>query len=126
MSNDGESGVWLNASSLKWLRFPSQKTGVARLAPRIVGCTLGYETVRTALPLPVVEVLHEVYERAQITKGCPDLVLWRDGGQCTRFIEVKCPHWDRVLPHQTQFIVAANAMGMSSEVVEWEFASGGL
>ena len=60
---------------------------------------------------------------SKIDKGVFDLVLWRNSDKRIRFIEVKCPHWDRQTPEQISFSEVVRERGIKTEVVEWEFDS---
>jgi hypothetical protein len=108
----GESGAWLNSRSTT--------TGVVDLVRRHDG---GFQTVRVNLPGYVSEVLSELYQITRLTKGAPDLVVWSEADRGVRFIEVKCPHWDKVSVQQSTFLRAATDFGCVTSVVEWEFAS---
>jgi VRR-NUC domain len=80
-----------------------------------------YETKRTKLPDFVTSALKAVYIRGALRKGCPDLVIWRDGTARLRLVEVKCPEWDHPGPDQTKFMTVAKSTGIRSKVVEWRF-----
>ena len=107
----GESGAWLNSRSTT--------SAVVDLVRRPDG---GFQTVRVNLPAYLSEVLSELYEITGLTKGAPDLVVWSEADRGIRFIEVKCPHWDRVSVEQSTFLHAATQRGCATSVVEWEFA----
>lgn len=111
----GERGVWLNSRSTK--------SGVVGLNVRVSGACVQYKTQREPLPSFVVSQLAALHQEAGQVKGRPDLVLWRADLTALRFVEVKCPHWDRVSPNQQYFIQVAQSLGVPTKVVEWEFGS---
>lgn len=106
----GEAGAWLNS------RGVSSGT---------IGLTLDksgkLKTVRMRLPKFVAEKLQQLYAASRLSKGAPDLVLWNDRTQAVRFVEVKCPDWDRPSPEQVQFHRIAEATGCRVDIVEWRF-----
>jgi len=106
----GESGAWLN----------SRKVGQATVdLKRDQSGT--FKTVRVVLPEFVASTLRELYEETMLKKGAPDLVVWHERTHRLRFVEVKNPRWDRPSNEQLQFLNAAQARGMSTEIAEWEF-----
>jgi len=105
----GERGVWMNSRGTT--------SGVVDLVRR----DDHYQTKRTRLPDFVTSALKAVYARGDLRKGCPDLVIWRDGTERLRLVEVKCPEWDHLGPDQTQFMAVAKGRGIPSKVVEWRF-----
>ena len=106
----GESGAWLNSRGLD--------SGVADL----ISIKLGeFKTKRVPLPSFVSERLKQLYIKANVKKGCPDLVIWNSKTQGMRLVEVKCPHWDSPSPEQNKFIEAAESSGIGAKIVEWEF-----
>ncbi|MEQ1822181.1 MAG: VRR-NUC domain-containing protein [Fimbriimonadaceae bacterium] len=113
-----EEGLWLNASGLGWLSRGKELSGVTGLR----ATASGYETERALLPLFVADTIRAIYVRAGVGKGCPDLVVWSSLDGSVRFIEVKCPRWDRVLDHQERFMEAARSFGVGVEVVNWSFS----
>jgi hypothetical protein len=107
-----ETGAWLNSRGVKsavidFVRGPSGR----------------FSTVRVALPAFVAAQFKALYERTGLAKGAPDLVVWNAAAKRVRFIEVKNPHWDRPSREQIAFLRAAEAMGLSVAIVEWEFES---
>ncbi|MCC7433123.1 MAG: VRR-NUC domain-containing protein [Methanoregulaceae archaeon] len=114
-----ERGVWLNASSRKWMNRPSGKhTGVIGLA-RDASKPSGFSTIRAPIPEAVIERLIVIYSHAGIARGCPDLVLWDERVRRIRLIEVKCPLWDRLSADQVSFLNVARALGIDVEIREW-------
>jgi hypothetical protein len=106
----GETGAWLNSR------------GVKSATVDVVCDQSGrFKTVRAALPRFVAAHLEELYREARVTKGAPDLVVWHEPTHRIRFIEVKNPHCDRMSSEQLQFFGAAEALGISIAIVEWEF-----
>lgn len=105
-----EQGAWLNSRGTG--------SGVIDLAADATG---RLRTVRRSLPLFVGHTLQELYRRAKVTRGCPDLVIWRATSEEIRLIEVKCPDWDAPTPEQAAFLAAAETMGITATVVEWRF-----
>lgn len=63
-----------------------------------------YVTRRISLPDFVSETLKRTYEAAEVKRGCPDLVIWNEDSKQVRFVEVKCPHWDRPTKEQELFL----------------------
>jgi len=61
------------------------------------------------------------YELITKYKQFDDLVAWNKSTKVLRFIEVKCPHWDRQSPEQLAFANLAQEQGISVNVAEWEF-----
>lgn len=108
-----ERGVWLNSRGLA--------TGACDLIAR--ESRTGFQTVRERIPRHVAEVLKSIYDHTQLTKGCPDLVIWRTDASTFRLVEVKCPHWDRPSAAQVEFMAEAERRGVGTKVVEWEFGS---
>lgn len=105
-----EEGAWLNSRGTR--------SGVVDLSRRENGI---FKSVRTSLPSFVSVTLDSLYQSTGAKKGAPDLVIWNVSTQTIRFIEVKCPHWDRPSPEQLRFLDAAKALGISTAIVEWEF-----
>lgn len=110
----GEEGWWLNSRGTK--------TGVVDLR----STDDGFATRRRELPPAVSSLLAEFYEDPRVTKGVFDLVLWHPTSERIRFVEVKCPHWDRPSKAQLLFARLAEARGVETEAVEWEFAGHAL
>ena len=108
-----ERGVWLNSRKAA--------SGVVALQAYEKDGKQRFRTRREPLPLFVAAQLEAIYTDAQVAKGCPDLVIWRQDREELRLIEVKCPHWDELTAEQERFITAAAGRGVSTRVVEWEF-----
>ena len=106
----GESGAWLNSRGTR--------TGVTDLTRTPEG-TL--KTVRTELPPFVSDLLKTFYKTPGLSKGIFDLVIWHEASKQVRFIEVKCPHRDRLTPEQRAFADIARQLYIDTDVVEWEF-----
>jgi hypothetical protein len=106
----GESGAWLNSRGTR--------TGVIDLARTPEG---RLKTVRTELPEFVSDLLKSFYKMPNVTKGIFDLVIWNESDQPVRFVEVKCPHWDRLTPEQTAFTKIAQERNIEAEIPEWKF-----
>ena len=104
-----EKGMWINSRGTK--------TGVSSIKRR----SGTIKTVRERFPSLIAEFLEEVYESTSLAKGCPDLVIWNKESYAFRFVEVKCPKWDRPSKEQSDFIVYANERGISATIVEWLF-----
>ena len=107
---EDEQGVWLNSRTTT--------TGVKDLLEINPG---KFKTIRLSLPACVKECLSSFYNLPNVSKGVFDLVIWRSSDCRIRFIEVKCPHWDRLTAEQLQFAKLANKQGIATDVVEWEF-----
>ena len=107
-----EEGAWLNSRGTT--------TGVYDLIEYEPG---KFRTIRCNLPDFVQGCLRTFYDHPDIDKGVFDLVLWRNSDKRIRFIEVKCPHWDRQTPEQISFSEVVRERGIKTEVVEWEFDS---
>ncbi len=106
----GEQGAWLNSRGTK--------TGAVDLEEVTPG---KYKTVRRTLPSFVQSCLQSFYFHPEVAKGIYDLVLWHKETENIRFIEVKCPHWDRPTPEQKVFANLAREKGISAQVSDWEF-----
>lgn len=106
-----ESGAWLNSRGVE--------TGTVDLLRDQSG---KFKSVRILLPAFVQSTLRRLYADTGLAKGAPDLVIWNEESGRLRFVEVKCPHWDRPSAAQLQFHRAAEAAGYSVTIVEWEFA----
>lgn len=108
-----ESGAWLNSRGTN--------SGVIDLEMDHTG---RLKSVRTALPKFVTARLKQVYSEAGALKGIPDLVLWSKAGRYVRFVEVKCPEWDRASPEQMHVHAICRSMGCAVEIAEWRFLDG--
>jgi hypothetical protein len=106
-----EKGVWLNSRG--------SRSGVIDLVKR----KEKYKSIRVMLPKYISEIIEEIYKSTSRRKGCPDLIIWNDQNGTIRFVEVKCPLWDRLREGQDEFINIAKGMGLSTKIVEWEFAN---
>ena len=80
-----------------------------------------FKTQRVQLTEHVAAVLESLLTETGLSKGVPDLIIWSSRTQSVRFVEVKCPHWDRPTHEQSVFRQAASARGIESRIVEWEF-----
>ena len=109
----GEDGVWINSRSTT--------TGVCGLS-RKVGKV---ETIRKELPDFISVFLASVYENEKLSSGCPDLVIWNNETRAFRFVEVKCPLWDRPTKQQYQFMAFAASEGIETMISEWVFEDSG-
>jgi hypothetical protein len=109
----GESGAWMNSRSTI--------TGAIDLV--LTGTHPAFRTRRIELPEFVSSVLREIYKRANLKRGCADLVIWNSASREVRLVEVKCPHWDKPSRAQRIFFQVAEEMGLESSIVEWEFVS---
>jgi len=110
---DGEDGAWINSrgtdtAAVDLIRRPDGK----------------FATVRAKLPDFVQERLKSFYDHPEVAKGVFDLVIWHISDKKVRFVEVKCPHWDRPTPEQKRFAELANEWGIETHIAEWEFVSG--
>ena len=106
---DGEDGVWINSRGTT-----SGVTGLERVSGKL-------RTVRKDLPDAVSTFLIEAYRSTSLAKGCPDLVIWNTSSMDFRFVEVKCPVWDRPTKEQNEFMAYARSLGVGAEIVEWVF-----
>lgn len=107
---EDEQGVWLNSRTTK--------TGVSDLRENTSG---KFKTVRLSLPLYVQDCLRSFYDLPDVSKGVFDLVIWRTSDCSIRFVEVKCPHWDKPTAEQIRFAELAEQKGIANEIIEWEF-----
>ena len=80
-----------------------------------------YQTIRIGIPEFVSKAIEMLYAKSELSKGCPDLVIWNERESTIRFVEVKCPHWDRAFPEQLKFMHVAEENGIGTKIVEWEF-----
>jgi len=108
---DKEAGVWLNSRG--------KKTGVIDLNEITAG---KFETVRFDLPKHVQQCLKSFYDNPEVSKGVYDLMLWSTESDRIRFIEVKCPHWDKPTKEQEVFSGLAREKGIETSIAEWEFS----
>ncbi len=102
----GEAGAWLNSRGVS--------SGTVDLTMDKSG---SLKTVRIRLPKFVAEKLRQLYATSRLSKGAPDLVLWNGRTHAVRFVEVKCPDWDRPSPEQFQFHRIAEAAGCRVDIV---------
>ena len=109
----GEKGAWLNSRK--------SDSGVVDLACRVRNRKARYYSLRENLPKFVSKKIMEIFRLAKLEKGCPDLVMWNMESLRLRFIEVKCPRWDKLTKEQQQFMRVAKLNGISVKIVEWEF-----
>lgn len=72
-----------------------------------------FKTRRIHLPTFVSARLRSLYEASGLSKGAPDLIIWNTGDSSVRFVEVKCPHWDRPSEEQLRFLRVAEAAGVT-------------
>ena len=107
---EGESGAWLNSSSVR--------SGVVDLIRDPTG---KFKTSRATLPEFVAASIQRLYIAAGVAKGMLDLVIWNRDNEGVRFVEVKCPHWDKPTKEQTAVMTAAISLGYEVDVAEWEF-----
>lgn len=105
-----EQGAWLNSRGMRLGVIDLQLDASGRL-----------RTVRVELPKFVSETLADLYCRAGVRKGCPDLVIWDLRGKTLRLVEVKCRDWDAPSAEQAQFLATAGECGIVASVVEWRF-----
>lgn len=106
---EGEEGVWLNSRS--------RKSGVSAISYD----DEEFRTIRTDLPEPVSSFLEEVYGLSEHSRGWPDLVIWDRHSLKFRFVEVKCPVWDRPTKEQTAFMSYAESRGIATKIATWVF-----
>ena len=106
---NGEEGVWMNSRSVT--------TGVCGLARN----SQTIKAIRKPLATVAAEVLAEIYDATELTKGCPDLVIWNTNSRLLRLVEVKCPIWDRPTPEQEIFMEYAKSKGIDTKIAEWYF-----
>jgi hypothetical protein len=107
---DGESGAWLNSRGTT--------SGVVDLVEDRVG---RFKAVRSPLPVFVRARLQGIYRQLDVRKGIPDLVIWKCAEQSIRFVEVKCPRWDRASAEQLRLHEICRSMGYAVSVREWLF-----
>ena len=105
-----EDGVWINSRSLI--------SGVRHLRPLPDG---KYKTERQEFPQFVSKFISDAYKNTQLKKGCPDLVIWNEFDVTLRFVEVKCPKWDRASDEQFEFMEYAKKNGIEAKISEWIF-----
>lgn len=108
----GERGAWINSRGTKTGAVDLVRTAHGKLSTR-----------REKLPRFVADLLRSLYDSTGLRKGAPDLVIWNPEKSSVRFIEVKCPHWDRPSAEQLKFLSAARDRGIETTIVEWEFAA---
>src|SRR6266566_4365823 len=96
-------------------RARTDRKGVVEGKSVAVGCGSSMKRKRREpLPLFVVKKLEDIYARAQLTRGCPDLVIWRTDRDQFRLVEVKCPEWDKPSDEQRRFIEVAYEIGVET------------
>ena len=106
---EGEDGVWINSRGTK--------SGVYDL--ELVDGKL--QTIRKNLPQFISKFLADTYKSNILAKGCPDLVIWSTKSVSFRFVEVKCPKWDRLGKEQKAFIAHATNKNIETTIAEWVF-----
>jgi hypothetical protein len=109
-----EKGAWLNSRSTT--------RGVDGLVSSNEN-GIRYKTSGCELPGFVTSKLDSIYREAMLTKGCPDLVIWRTDLDEVRLVEVKNSHWDRLSQEQISFRNVAERLSVKCKTVEWEFAA---
>lgn len=112
LTQAGESGVWMNSRGTK--------SGVVDVRRSPEG---KFKTLRSPLPAFVGRLLQSIYEAAGLRKGAPDLVIWSNDTKKIRFVEVKCPHWDKPSKEQLRFLIEADRRGIPTLIAEWEFVA---
>lgn len=106
---EGEEGAWLNSRS--------RGSGVSAISSD----NGNIRTIRIDLPEPVSSFLAEVYALWGHSRGRPDLVLWDRRTLEFRFVEVKCPVWDRPTKEQVEFMSYAESCGIATKISTWVF-----
>ncbi len=106
----GEEGAWLNSRGVS--------SGTAELTRDPTG---KFKTRRIDLPKFVSVRLASLYLASGLSKGAPDLIIWNADSESVRFVEVKCPHWDKPSTEQLRFLSFAAVAGVEVSIVEWEF-----
>jgi hypothetical protein len=104
-----EDGVWINSRGTK--------TG----AYDLVSVEGKFKTLRKQLPQECSSFLEDTYKYGDLAKGCPDLVIWDKTSIAFRFVEVKCPKWDRLSSEQIAFISHAQQRSIDTQIAEWLF-----
>ena len=110
---EGEKGVWMNSRGIK--------SGVEDVIKLYHIDKYKLKTIRINLPDFVSKTLFGIYESTGLSKGCPDLIIWNEITKNIRFIEVKCPHWDKPSKEQDVFLQEIKKIGLPAVIVEWEF-----
>lgn len=106
----GEEGAWLNSRGAT--------SGTAELIRDAAG---KFKARRIELPSFVSSRVRAIYTSAGLSKGAADLVIWNRTSQAVRFVEVKCPHWDKPSMEQLEFLRVAAASDCPVSIAEWEF-----
>lgn len=114
-----ENGSWLNQ---RW-----RASGIVELVPVRAARGPTFRTRREPLPLYVVAALEDVYSRARLNRGCPELVIWRTDRDQLRLVAVKRKGEERRdqikwSADRRRFVETAWARGISTTVVEWKFS----
>ena len=110
-----------------WLNVRPKASGIVELAPMATRHGPAFRPKRAPLPFFVVAKLEDIYSRAGLSRGCPELVIWRTDRELFRLVAVKWRSdrrrdqrkWDVA---RQRFIEMAWQHGVSTKFVEWEFA----
>lgn len=108
----GEDGTWLNSRGTETVVVDLEQASDGK-----------FHTFRIQLPDFVSKCLKSFYDHPEFAKGVFDLVIWNTIDKKDRFVEVKCPHWDRPRPEQERFAELARKRGIETHISEWEFGS---
>ncbi len=89
----------------------------------VTGTRPAFRTRRIRLPEFVSSVVRDIYKRANLNRGCADLVIWNTTSCEVRLVQVRCLQGDEPSRAQRIFLQVAEEMGLEMSVVEWEFVS---
>ena|SRR5215471_6713376 len=109
-----------------WLNVRPKASGIVELLPLSTRRGPSFRPRREPLPFFVVATLEDIYHRAGLDRGCPELVIWRTDREHFRLVAVKRrselrrdqKKWDVA---RQRFIEMAWQHGISTKFVEWEF-----
>ena len=109
-----------------WLNLRPRASGIVELVPTRTRRGSSFRTRREPLPLFVVAALEDIYRRARLRKGCPELVIWRTDREDFRLVALKLRGEQRRGPtswgpERQRFMETAYQCGVSTKTVVWQY-----
>ena len=109
-----------------WVNQRSRASGIVELVPVRAPRGSTFRPRREPLPLYVVARLEDIYSRARLRRGCPELVIWRTDHDQVRLVAVQRKGEERRdqmkwSADRRRFVETAWERGIGTTVVEWKF-----